>query len=334
MTEQTSTVKKTSEVDVSFGQPLYMLEYWTLLDKISTDSTIIHLNEGMSYNFGHISPRLEVSIRTLHNMIGNAAQSQCEVVVGNGASQLVSAIAYATQKMDIYQILLEPPYWGRLKFLLNLGAGAVGNRPDVVRKHKALINDKYFKFAVNPNNPDNKQSEPEGELSVADMCYYWPQYVKNIEMKSYDVMIFGLGKATGHAGVRIGWALVKNPRVAELMREFVHQSTCGVSKDSQKRAVTILNKVVKPSEVPEITCFDFAKEKLKNRWWAFRAAVRGKFAVENDSGMFAWCRGEVPAGLKVMSAESSGISDNSYFRINLGCDDETFAAMLKVISGS
>ena len=331
MTELTSTPKKMNEVDVAFGYPMYMQEYWKLIQKAGDKTTVNTINEGMNYTHAATIPQLETAIHIIHEKVGNAESKDCEIVIGNGASQLVSAIAYAAQKMDIYQILLEPPYWGRLKFLLNMGAGAVGNLPDVVRKHKALINDKFFKFATSPNNPTGELQEPEGDLNVVDACYYWPQYTRITKKLNHDVMIFGLSKCTGHAGTRIGWALVKDKKVAQLMRDYVEQSTCGVSRDAQKRARTILataadSKLTDP--------FMFGRHKICKRWSLFSHYARPwtSFKILNKDGMFAWCEGTPPEGLKVMGASVSGLADSSQcFRINLGCSDDVFEQLIKVL---
>lgn len=332
MTEQTSTPKKMNEVDVAFGYPMYMQEYWTKIQKISDRQTVNTINEGMNYTHAKTIPQLETAIHTLHDVVGNAETKNAEIVIGNGASQLVSAIAYATQKMDIYQILLEPPYWGRLKFLLNSGAGAVGNNPNVCRHHKALINDKYFKFAVSPNNPDGTLQAPEGELSVVDACYYWPQYTRGIKKLDYDVMIFGLSKATGHAGTRIGWAIVKDPKIAELMRDYVEQSTCGVSRDAQKRARTVIAAAALPPN-QMASCFVFAQHKLAKRWSLIKHySKNAPFKILNENGMFVWCSGTPTEGLKVMPGSALGLADSAqYFRMNLGCADDVFEQLIKAL---
>lgn len=329
MTEQTSIPKKMNEVDVAFGYPMYMQEFWTAMQKISDKTTVNTLNEGMNYTHAKTIPQLETAIHILHDKVGNAETKDCEIVIGTGASQLISAIAYAAQKMRIYQILLEPPYWGRIHFLLNMGAGATGNRPDVIRKHKALINDVYFKFATSPNNPDAETQKPEGAISVVDMCYYWPQYTRiTREKPSHDVMIFGLSKCTGHAGTRIGWAVVKDKHTADLMREFVELSTCGVSRDAQKRARTIL------AAAADLRCFQFAQHKLAKRWSLFKHYSRGStdFKILNGSGMFAWCEGTPTEGLRVMPGTQLGLAEpTECFRINLGCSDDMFDQLIKVL---
>lgn len=349
MTGQTNTPQSSSDktveatmnkpvVDVSFGIPGYMREFWRAYADLTDIKTEIEIDHGMSYNFAKTWHLLETHIIALHNDVGNAETEGCRVILGNGASQIVSAVAYAAQKMHLNQILLEKPYWGRLKFLLSIGVGAVGNHPDTaVKHHKALITSPWFKFAVSPNNPDGATQEPEGPLSIVDMCYYWPQYTDKIEKKAHDVMIFGLSKATGHAGTRVGWALVKDKKFAALMREYIELSTCGVSNDAQKRAKTVITSARKND------CFKFAKETLRTRWAAFKAvAANAPFKVLNDNGMFAWCQlkeDEVFAeqfmldtyGLKVIAGSYFGAT-NREFRINLGCDDYEFHNMIGALS--
>ena len=73
-----------------------------------------------------------------------------------------------------------------------------------------------------------------------DLAYYWPHFTPITEPKSEDVMLFTLSKLTGHAGTRVGWAFVRDERVAEEMRAFVATTSLGVPHDAQLRASSIL----------------------------------------------------------------------------------------------
>eukprot|EP01043_Picozoa_sp_COSAG02_P127449 COSAG02_NODE_64816_length_259_cov_0.968750_1_plen_55_part_10 len=53
-------------------------------------------------------------------------------------------------------------------------------------------------------------------------------------------MLFTLSKLTGHAGTRIGWALVKDAEVAAKMADRVH-ATGRISHDAMLRGATLLN---------------------------------------------------------------------------------------------
>lgn len=345
MTAPISIQKKTNKtglIDVSFGLPLYMEEYWTFMQRMHGGNIVIKNNENLPYTFGGTHGTLYTAIKSLHEYVGNAETKNRHIVVGHGASQVVSAIAYAAGKMHVKDILLEPPYWGRLKFLLEMGIAASGvscNNGGHVKPGKSLMGDSWFKFATSPNNPDGKIAAPDGDLQVMDMCYSWPQYTKVLK-ESYDVMIFGLSKATGHAGTRIGWAIVKDHNVADLMREYVHMSTCGVSTDAQLRAAMVINSAMSAKKLEMPDCFAFGKDKLQKRWREFNAAIsKTNVVVTNNSGMFAWCTCEDDVegkyGLKATPGSGFGLANSSpYFRINLGCGDIEFAAMIKALSGS
>lgn len=64
-------------------------------------------------------------------------------------------------------------------------------------------------MVTSPNNPDGVCRKPvvkrEGGMVVYDLAYYWPHYTPIISPADYDVMLFTLSKATGHAGSRVGY---------------------------------------------------------------------------------------------------------------------------------
>jgi len=347
MKEQTSTVQKTKSdvIDVAFGVPAYMQEYWDFIQKMFPNDSVAKLNQGM--NYGHAVPQegLVSAIKKLHAHAGNAETKDYTVVVGVGASQMISAAGYALSTVGLKQVLVKPPYWGRIPLLLNMGANMAGQQDNIARES---ISDPaaWVYFATSPNNPDGKDQDPAGKMSVVDMCYAWPQY-QACYKKSHDVMIFGLSKATGHAGVRVGWALVKDEKFAALMKSYVEQSTCGVPEDSQSHATRVIESVLMAPKKTMPDCFSFGKDKLKKRWTQFIGAAEKckDFKVLNKTGMFAWCESrldifygideamELMYGLKVSPSINLGLDYSAKnFRINLGCSDANFAAMIKALN--
>ncbi|KAF5940085.1 hypothetical protein HYC85_021252 [Camellia sinensis] len=112
----------------------------------------------------------------------------------------------------------------------------------------------YIEFVTSPNNPDGTIREAivkgyGGGKLVHDLAYYWPQYTPITSCAHHDIMLFTFSKCTGHAGSRIGWALVKEKEVARRMIKFMEVSTIGVSKESQVRAAKILG-VISDSCLP------------------------------------------------------------------------------------
>ncbi|XP_012834595.1 PREDICTED: tryptophan aminotransferase-related protein 2-like [Erythranthe guttata] len=97
----------------------------------------------------------------------------------------------------------------------------------------------YIEMVTTPNNPDGFIIEPvlnrAKGMPVHDLAYYWPQYTAINSSADHDIMLFTVSKCTGHAGSRIGWAIVKDEAVARKMVKFIEVSTIGVSKEPQKR---------------------------------------------------------------------------------------------------
>ncbi|XP_012852347.1 PREDICTED: tryptophan aminotransferase-related protein 2-like [Erythranthe guttata] len=102
----------------------------------------------------------------------------------------------------------------------------------------------YIEMVTTSNNSDGFIREPVVNrakgMPVHDLAYYWPQYTSITSSEDHDIMLFTVSKCTGHAGSRIGWAIVKDEAVARKMVKFIKVSTIGVSKEPQNRAATIL----------------------------------------------------------------------------------------------
>lgn len=140
----------------------------------------------------------------------------------------------------------------------------------------------YIELVTSPNNPDgfvrHSMVNRTGGILVHDLAYYWPQYTPISSPADHDLTLFTVSKATGHAGTRIGWALVKDLEVAKKMIKFIELNTIGVSRDSQLRAAKILEVMTNTSE--NLGSFDSHESFFKisyhlmaERWQLLRAAV-------------------------------------------------------------
>ncbi|RWR94068.1 L-tryptophan--pyruvate aminotransferase 1-like protein [Cinnamomum micranthum f. kanehirae] len=159
-----------------------------------------------SRNMIHWFLELELAdeVRKMHRLVGNAIVDDRHIVVGAGSTQLLQAALYALSDADAPQPM-----------------NVVTAVP-------------YYSEAV--------VNRAVGKL-IHDLTYYWPQYTPITTPADHDLMLFTSSKSTGHAGTRIGWALVKDPKVAKRMSEFLVLSSIGVSKDSQLQAAKILRAV-------------------------------------------------------------------------------------------
>lgn len=141
-----------------------------------------------------------------------------------------------------------------------------------------------IELVCSPNNPDglSKQAvlSSENGRTIHDLAYYWPQYTPISAVANHDIMLFTVSKTTGHAGIRIGWALVKDEEVARKMTKFIEVNTIGVSKDSQLRAARVLSVVRNSHENPKIVqsleepFFHYARRTMIERWNRLREVVK------------------------------------------------------------
>jgi L-tryptophan--pyruvate aminotransferase len=185
--------------------------------------------------------------------------------------------------------------------------------------------------------------------TIFDVCYNWPQYLIDRDGRSHsftikqDIMIFSLAKATGHAGTRIGWALVRDTQIARYMEDYIEYTTGGVSVEAQHKCLSLLNHQNNLFRLGanHYTCFGVGKSILQSRWNdLYNAWKTNKYTILNKYGMFVWCRGanncnaatfERATQTSVISGKICG-SDNRYFRINIGCSEKNFEEFINRVN--
>uniref|UniRef100_A0ACD5TKL9 Uncharacterized protein n=1 Tax=Avena sativa TaxID=4498 RepID=A0ACD5TKL9_AVESA len=247
-----------------------------------------------------LEPGLEREVRRLHRLVGNAAAEGYHVLVGTGSMQLVQAALYA----------LAPPGGAAAPISIVSPAPFYSSYPAVTDFLKsglyrwagdanAFEGDEYIELVCSPSNPDGGIREAvlksKSGKAIHDLAYYWPQYTPITHMLAHDIMLFTVSKCTGHAGTRIGWALVKDREVAQKMNKYLELNTIGVSKDSQLRAAKILETVADGYERQPAGAtgdasllFHYAQRQMMQRWRALRAAVTasGIFSLPDEVAGF------------------------------------------------
>ncbi|KAL8534241.1 hypothetical protein ACS0TY_010297 [Phlomoides rotata] len=203
-----------------------------------------------------LEAKLEEEIHKVHQSVGNAVTENRHVVVGTGSSQLILAAIYALSSHPLLHhpnpvnVVSAAPYYS-----------AYPEMTDILRSRlfkwggdARCFNEEgpYIELVTSPNNPDGVMREAmvkgggkgQGQgMLIHDLAYYWPQYTAITSPLDHDIMLFTISKCTGHAGSRIGWAVVKDENVARKMVKFMEVSTIGVSKEAQLRAANILETI-------------------------------------------------------------------------------------------
>ncbi|XP_038878565.1 tryptophan aminotransferase-related protein 2-like isoform X2 [Benincasa hispida] len=286
-------------INLDHGDPTMYEQYW----KPMGDKTTIVIPgwQSMSY-FSDVKnlcwfmePEFAKQIVRLHNVVGNAVTEGRHIVVGTGSSQLYLAALYALSPRDSsnpISVVSAAPYYSSYPLMTDCVKSGIHKWGGDA---KAFDKDEpYIELVTSPNNPDGFVRYPvvnrTGGILVHDLAYYWPQYTPISTPADNDLSLFTVSKSTGHAGLRIGWALVKDVEVAKRMIKFIELNTIGVSKDSQLRAAKVLEVVSDSceqaggSEYTE-SFFHYSHALMTERWRLLREAVKhsGLFSLPNFS---------------------------------------------------
>lgn len=314
-------------IDMGWGHPSFMKEYWSG----SSTGTFIGFDHGINYQLDSGDSSLLYAIKELHDSEGNAVTGGKHIVIGNGATQIIRAVISVLGSDVVYA---QTPYYSRF--------------PETAKKEGKVFNSGVFlqpegkrvlEIVTTPNNPDGLKKTPaiSSNDKMFDLCYNWSQY-GNTFKADFPIMVFSLSKATGHAGSRIGWGFFNSKDIADEVQKFIDIDTCGVSADSQTKALSvILDQLKKPKTG---RCFHFGRYELKYRWAKLKQVAGNyidAFKIENRLGMFAViCVYDNPSGfdyflnfgVQGIRGSAFGMPD-SYVRLNIGCETADFDEFIK-----
>ncbi|GAA0184717.1 transaminase [Lithospermum erythrorhizon] len=274
-------------INLDHGDPTMYEEYWHLVSEKTT--IVIPGNQGISYfsDVGNVcwflEPQFARAVTRLHEVVGNAITEGYHIVVGTGSSQLYQAALYALTPHGLLEpidVVSEAPFYSSYPLITDfLESGLYRWGGDAYKYDK---DGPYIEIVTTPNNPDGLTRWPvvnrSGGMLIYDLAYYWPQYTPITSPANHDIMLFTVSKCSGHAGSRIGWALVKDEAIARKMTKYIEISTIGVSKDSQIRAAKVFD-VISDSHEHKGSFdgispfFDHSYDQMTRRWQQLREAV-------------------------------------------------------------
>ncbi|PAN32467.1 hypothetical protein PAHAL_5G488800 [Panicum hallii] len=355
-----------SVINLDHGDPTMFEEFWRGTGAAA--EIVIPGWQTMSYfsDVGNVcwflEPGLDHEVRRLHRLVGNAAVDGYHVLVGTGSTQLFMAALYALSPPAgaPMSVVSTAPYYSSYPAVTDfLQSGLFRWAGDA----SSFEGDTYIELVCSPNNPDGTIREAvlssESGVAVHDLAYNWPQYTPITRRADHDIMLFTVSKSTGHAGTRIGWALVKDRDVAKKMTKFIELNTIGVSKDSQLRAAKVLRAVSDAYELPgageEHRLFDYGRRKMAERWSMLReaAAASGIFSLPDETSgycnftkdmastnpAFAWLRcdredvedcASFLRGHKILTRSGSQFgADPRYVRVSMLDRDDAYDIFVK-----
>ncbi|XP_051123500.1 tryptophan aminotransferase-related protein 4-like [Andrographis paniculata] len=261
-------------VDAYSGDPMYLEPFWMRKQNAESSAVVIAGWHRMSYFFqdlSYISPQLVLHIRRLHSLVNNAVVHSKHIVLGTGSTQLISAAVFALSIRDNLsspaQVVATAPYYPVYETQTDYFRTArfeFGGEASSLNKASGDV----IEVVTSPNNPDaqlmNRVLTGPNVKAVYDRAYYWPHYTAIPAPADEDLMLFTLSKVTGHAGSRLGWAIVKDKQVSENMKQYIKLAEIGSSKETQLRALQLIKSFLRQGDGKQI--FRFAYETMSNRW--------------------------------------------------------------------
>lgn len=355
-------------INLDHGDPTMYESYW---QKKGDETTVVIPGwQFMSYFSDatrlcwFLEPEFADQIVRLHNVVGNAVTENRHIVVGTGSTQLFQAALYALSpcaEAEPISVVSAAPYYSSYPLITDCLKSRLYKWAGDARSFSK--NGPYIELVTSPNNPDGfaRRSVVNGSegILIHDLAYYWPQYTPISSPANYDLMLFTVSKSTGHAGMRIGWALVKDEDVARKMTKYIEINTIGVSKDSQVRAAKVLKVISDNSEGPNEgdSFFEFSYRVMAKRWKQLREAVQqsGLFSVSDfppqlcmflnrvfePQPAFAWikCEGDIDncesflRGKKILTrgGKHFGVSPK-YVRVSMLDRDKNYETFVRRLS--
>ncbi|KAG0500252.1 hypothetical protein HPP92_000324 [Vanilla planifolia] len=284
-----------SVINLDHGDPTMYEKFWRETGS-AADLLVLPGSRTVSY-FSDVTnlcwflePDLASEIRRLHLVVGNAVVADDSfIIVGTGSSQLFQAALFALStspevvaaSAGPVPVISSVPYYSSYPAAADLLRSRLFRWAGDTSSFKQS-NKPYIEVVCSPSNPDGSMKATSVGSSngkvIHDLAYYWPQYTAITGPANHDIMLFTVSKCTGHAGMRLGWALVRHRDVAKRMVKFMEVSTIGVSRDSQLRAGKILKAVsdgykLNSTEVSTAKLFHFSRNKMVDRWGRLRDAV-------------------------------------------------------------
>ncbi|TVU35306.1 hypothetical protein EJB05_17190 [Eragrostis curvula] len=294
-----SVRKPNCTADADSGNPLFLEPYWRR--HAAAGAVVVSGWHRMSYTAtddGKFqSLELENQIRQLHRAVGNAVVDDKHVVFGAGSMQLINALVYALSPdanaaAPPSRVVSAVPYYGSYKTQTAMFDGREykwGGPTAVWANASRNSTNGFIEFVTAPNNPDTELREPvlRGSAAVFDRAYYWPHFTPIPEPADEDVMMFTISKPSGHAGSRLGWALIRDEKVAKRAYEYVQNSIMGASRDTQLRMLRIV-KAMLASLHGEEDIFAFGHDVMRTRWRRLNAVVSQsrRFSLQNISPQY------------------------------------------------
>lgn len=247
------------------------------------------------------------------------------IVVTNGGKQAIAATLYAFRTLYSYSAACHSaPYWPSYPTLIK-------NAKLMIEERKGREEAPPLRLATLINNPNGAVAEDD--CDVLDCAYAHPLYGWQDEWPINKVSIWSAAKLFGVAGLRLGWLVTGDKRIAEKAAFYQEITTSGVSVLSQRYGAQLLKYQREHANVVGAS-YETARDVLLRNGEIFNQTM-GSFCsviqgVPLDGrGMFSWFQVDpeyqdkfVAATnklkIKLVAGDGCGVKEKGWYRMSMG----------------
>jgi aspartate/methionine/tyrosine aminotransferase len=312
--------------NLAIGEPFFLHEHLHFLEATATGGPYL-------YPQSRGEPELLKELERRHHGM--------HVVVTVGAKQGISAaLAAYAEVYGTEAAIHTAPYWPSYPILakrefpiygLGSMASYMGGPNKVVR------------VTTSPNNPDGTESTED--CDIWDAAYASSVYGFTTPPAHWTVAVYSAAKLLGLSGLRIGWVVTADARLAKAIAVYVERFTSGVCVTSQRHLAYAL-KHLRVND--DHAFFDAARKTLLKNGETFMKLLGDRLSrvdgvPTSGKGMFAWFHvpGDSLQSFKdalttskvlLMPGEAFGMVEPGWYRMSMGHHDGYTYRALKALA--
>lgn len=273
------------------------------------------------------------------------------VVVTNGAKQALLAACYALIRERAEQrkdqgnwalfhtprrLFHRAPYWVTYPTIAELSR--------LTFKTDYRPEDDWMLFATtSPNNPDGSIEKDGRCWDIWDAAYASGVYGWDNIVPHHKISVWSASKMYGLSGLRVGWLVTGDAKLADLAAQYVEKTTSGVAVPCQELMALVLeNESMCPADLSWLG--EQARRRLFQNSALLLQGTEGLIEKYegfpmNGRGMFAWCKAYDPAHFEAVLAKAQvkvvdGIhcgGEKGWYRISLGQTVDVMADAIQAV---
>lgn len=284
---------------LNMDRGIYLMEQ---LWRNNADKLEISLSSNNCYNLEGLE-ELKSLTTQLHNEISPNGRhlTSRELVFGMGATQCLHAALYAMKsKYKATKVTAPMPGYYEYKTMVNI-LHSLTWMDDVENNEENLI-----EIVCSPNNPDGRiqTASTNTKYLIHDRVNHWPWFYeqtndfKNEDFSNDEISVFSYPKILGFSASRVGYAWVKDPEIAKLMRSYIVYNTHGMCTEGQLKCLKAVKILLPILDTYSNTLINYCSDRwniLVHSISIYNYTSSERISLLNRSGSTAWIRCPKPA---------------------------------------